>query len=219
MRSVATRRSFGHSTEHKPRRVLRPRGAPAVLTGLLAVAALVSACGGDDEPQLTIEEQLVEIEGRPMGPSEIEERLAVGETLCQMSDTVLDAIWFELDDDQLDFQDLVFGRLCPERSVFYASRTGRYVTDEATESGVVTSTTRPASTTSTVRTTTTTEASTALTASSVPADGATTTPNTLPTNSVPTDSVSSRTASTVSRSATARTSPLSTATTSVGEGG
>ncbi|MGH1490621.1 MAG: hypothetical protein ACRBK7_14725 [Acidimicrobiales bacterium] len=114
-----------------------------------ALALLATACGDDGETGPTIERQLSDIEGRPMGSEEIAERLAVGETLCQMDDSVLDAIWFKLDDEQLRFQDLVFGRLCPERSVFYAGKTGRYVTDEATESGVVTSTSRPPATTST----------------------------------------------------------------------
>lgn len=179
------------------------------------MALLASACGGDDEPELTIEEQLDQIEGRPLRPAEIEERLSVGATLCQMSDPVLDAIWFKLDDDQLEFQDLVFGRLCPERSVFYAGKTGRYVTEEATESGVVTSTSRPPSTT----TTTTTAATSSTTATTTALTGTTSEAG----SSAGSSSGGSSSTDTASRSGTARTAtsttPLSTETTRVGEGG
>lgn len=129
------------------------------------LALLVSACGDDGEPELTIEEELAIIEGRTLRPAEVEELLAVGETLCQMGEPVLDAVWFKLDGDQLAFQDLVFSRICPDRSIFYAGKTGRYVTEEATESGVVTSTSRPPSTTTTIRRTTTTRPSTGMSTS------------------------------------------------------
>lgn len=107
---------------------------------------LLAACGDDEPPELTIEERLATVEGRTLTAVEVEEQLALGATLCRMDETILDAVWFKLSDDQLEFQDVVFGHLCPERSVFYAGRTGRFVTEEAEGSGVVTSTTRPATT-------------------------------------------------------------------------
>jgi hypothetical protein len=111
-----------------------------------AAALLVSACGGDDEPELTFEDRLNLLEDEPLTPAEVADRAEVGEALCRLDDSVLDEIWIRLDDDQLDFQDVVFSMLCPDRAVLYAGLTGRYVTEEAEESGVVTSTTRPPST-------------------------------------------------------------------------
>ncbi len=125
----------------------------AIRTNLIApaltAALLLSACTGGDEPELTVEERLAAIEGRELTPSEVSERLVVAESLCRLDDPVLDRLWRQLDDDQLEFQDFVFDYQCPERSILYASHTGRYVTAEAEESGVVPSTTRPPSTTTT----------------------------------------------------------------------
>lgn len=119
---------------------------------LLALAVLAAACG-DDEPETTVEEALAEVEGRELTQTEIDERLAVGATLCRLDDEVLDAVWQRLDDDQLAFQDVVFSFVCPDRATFYAGLTGRYVTEEAENSGVVTSTTRRSTTTTTTATT------------------------------------------------------------------
>lgn len=118
---------------------------------VMAVIMIAGACGGaDEEPELTDAERLALIEGRSLTESEVAELLEVGATLCQLDETVLDAMWRRLTDDQMAFQDFVFERICPDRSVFYAGLTGRYVTDAATESGVVTSTTRPEVTTTDV---------------------------------------------------------------------
>jgi hypothetical protein len=197
------------------------------VAGLVACGVLLAACGGDDEPELTIEEQLEQIEGRPLTPSEIEEKLAVGQTLCQMTGPVLDKIWFQLDDEQLEFQDLVFGRLCPERSVFYAGQTGRFVTDAATESGVVTSTTRPPPTTSTSSssstssTTSSVSGSTASSSSTTSGSGGSTTApaSTATTADTASTTTTASTVTTANTVTTASTVPPSTSSTRVGEGG
>jgi hypothetical protein len=131
-----------------------PRPWPRVWAGPLALglalAVLLSACGGDEEPELTFEDRLTLLEGRTLTPAEVADRAAIGEALCRLDEKVLEHVWLRLDDDELDFQDLVVSMLCPDRAVEYAGYTGRYVTDEAEQSGVVTSTTRP---TTTVRST------------------------------------------------------------------
>lgn len=113
------------------------------VAALLALALVASACGGDDEPELTVQERLSAIEGRELTQAEVDEHLATGAMLCRMDDDILDAVWFRLDDDQLDFQDFVFSEICPDRSTFYAGQTGRIVTEDAEKSGLITSTTRP----------------------------------------------------------------------------
>ncbi|MEM7274700.1 MAG: hypothetical protein AAF547_16565 [Actinomycetota bacterium] len=149
---VRSSRSSASRPDHRGR-ILRK------LLLILALGVAATACGGDEAPELTDAEVLAAIEGRPLTESEVAERLEVGATICQLDEPVLDAMWRRLDDDQLAFQDFVFERICPDRSIFYAGQTGRYVTEEAEDSGVVTSTTRPVSTTTTAlarpRTTTT----------------------------------------------------------------
>ncbi len=116
---------------------------------LVVVVLAATACGGDDEPELTVEERLAIIEGRALTPAEVNEKLSVGAALCRLDDPVLDELWQRLDAGQLPFQDFVFGELCPDRATLYAGHTGRYVTEEAEQSGVVTSTTRSSSAAST----------------------------------------------------------------------
>ncbi|MEM9655915.1 MAG: hypothetical protein AAGA65_27770 [Actinomycetota bacterium] len=127
---------------------------------MIGVVMLAAACGGDEVPELTLEDRLEELEGRALTAGEVAARLNTASAICAMDDPVLDAVWRRLSEDQMAFQDFIFAHICPDRSIFYAGLTGRYVTEEAENSGVVTSTTPP------IRTTTT--------APSV-ADGATTT--------------------------------------------
>lgn len=117
---------------------------------LLASVLVASACGGEDEPELTLEDRLEIVEGRPLTAVEVADRLSVASALCEMDEPILNAVWRRLTEEQLEFQDFVFAHICPDRSVFYAGLTGRYVTEEAENSGVVTSTTPPIRTTTTV---------------------------------------------------------------------
>ncbi len=146
------------------------------LVVLLAIGLLAGACGGDEEPELTLEDRLEVIEGRPLTAVEVADRLSTASALCEMDEPILDAVWRRLSEDQLEFQDFVFAHICPDRSIFYAGLTGRYVTEEAENSGVVTSTTPPIRTTTTVQTVTTATVADPLSsvedgATSVPAAG------------------------------------------------
>lgn len=134
------RRTSNCGTERRPARWL------AAAVGL---ALLVAACGADEEPELTLEDRLETLEGRALTAGEVADRLNTAEALCAMDDPILDAVWRRLSEDQLAFQDFTFAHVCPDRSIFYAGLTGRYVTEEAENSGVVTSTTPPIRTTAT----------------------------------------------------------------------
>jgi hypothetical protein len=204
-----------------PGSAVRPRWLRAAASLAVAVVAL-SACGDDEEPELTFEEQLVELEGRSLTPAEVAERVDVGETVCQMDDRILDELWQQLSDDQLEFQDLIIAELCPERAILYAGHTGRFVTDEAEESGVRTSTTRPTSTTATTTSPSTTRpTSTSIGATGTsgdqtdPSGSSTSISGTTPTSAADPSSTTTTTATTVTTSITrpTTTAPSSTAST------
>lgn len=101
---------------------------------LITVAAVgvmsisVAACS-EDEPELTRADLLAEIEGRSLSEAEIEERNSVARALCQMDDDVLRAVWAEMDNEQLAFQDFVFTQECGDRNPLYADSTGRFATE------------------------------------------------------------------------------------------
>lgn len=113
----------------RARRRPSPTLAP-VLAGLAALAML-SACGDEPEPELSVETQLEAAAGRELTPTEIARQIEIADTLCGMNDDVLAAIWDQLEDSQLAFQDFVFGSHCPDRSVTYGLATGRTLTPEA----------------------------------------------------------------------------------------
>lgn len=108
---------------------LRPwRAAFAVpVTALLALVA--GGCSEDPEPA-TAAELLQELEGRELSAVEETEQLATMEWICDFDDSLLAAMWAKLDDEQLRYQDIAFGRICPERNALYAQETGRFATDE-----------------------------------------------------------------------------------------
>lgn len=99
-----------------------------LLVGWLAFALVTAACS-DDEPEITRAELLAEIEGRSLSEAEIEERETVARALCQMDDEVLRAMWAEMDNEQLAFQDFVFTQECGDRNPLYAESTGRFVSE------------------------------------------------------------------------------------------
>jgi hypothetical protein len=206
---------------------MRGLDARRFLVLVVSLVLLVAACG-DAEPELTMAERLAAVEGRELSAAELADRLAVGETLCGMGDEVLDEIWRQLNERQLNYQDVVFGHICPDRSVFYASLTGRYVTEEAEESGVVPSTTRPPITTVAPSSTTaqtdggeTTSSQGPDTATSVdPSDGTATTAATEPSTTTETSAAaetSATTAATTTATITA-TTVIATTTSSPAEG-
>lgn len=120
-----------------------------VLLGLL-VALLVAGCS-DDAPQISIDDHLELIAGRPLTPAEVERQLEVATTMCGMDTTLLVEIWAELSERQLVFQDFVFGTYCPEYSVDYALATGRALNPEAEAALLEEQTRPPESTSSTIR--------------------------------------------------------------------
>lgn len=102
-----------------------------LITAAVATAlALGATACSDDEPEVTRADRLAQIEGRSLSEAEIEERESVARALCQMDDDVLRAVWAEMDNDQLAFQDFVFTQECGDRNPLYADSTGRFATGE-----------------------------------------------------------------------------------------
>ena len=85
---------------------------------LLLGALFLAGCGGADD-DLTLEEQLSKLAGHPLSVSEIDETLALADTMCGFDTKVLTEIWSRLDARQLEFQDYVFGQHCPDRLTVY----------------------------------------------------------------------------------------------------
>ncbi len=110
----------------------------------------MSACSDQPETELTVETQLEALAGEDLTPAEIARQVEIASTLCGMSDDVLVAIWDQLDEGQLAFQDFVFGSHCPERSVTYGLATGRTLTPEARVAAAEQQSESPAGTSSTV---------------------------------------------------------------------
>ncbi len=131
-----TKRSKSSPATEKPcikrAHALLPRRR-AFLTVLAVGLAtlLVTACGDAPEAELSVETQLEALAGEDLTPAEIARQVEIAGTLCGMSDEVLAAIWDQLGEEQLAFQDFVFGSHCPERSVTYGLATGRTLTPEA----------------------------------------------------------------------------------------
>ena len=96
--------------------------------GIVGVLGLAGC--SESEPEVTRADLLAEIEGRSLSEAEIEERESVARALCQMDDDVLRAVWAEMDNEQLAFQDFVFTQECGDRNPLYADSTGRFSTDE-----------------------------------------------------------------------------------------
>lgn len=104
------------------------RRLPITMVVIVAASLFGAACS-DDEPELTRADLLAEIEGRSLSEAEIEERESIARALCQMDDDVLRAVWADMDNDQLAFQDFVFTQECGDRNPLYAESTGRFATD------------------------------------------------------------------------------------------
>jgi hypothetical protein len=90
----------------------------ALAVGVAAAAALPAGCASD-QPDLTVEQELVKLAGEPLSPAEINDRLELADLLCGFDRRVLERIWLRLDARQLEFQDFVFGQHCPERISSY----------------------------------------------------------------------------------------------------
>lgn len=105
-------------------RPARRRAAGISFTGL-TIALTLGACTDDPDPP-TAAELLAELEGRELTEAEQSEQLETMSMLCALDDAVLVEVWDRLDADQLEFQDIAFSRICPERNQLYASATGRF---------------------------------------------------------------------------------------------
>ena len=113
------------------------------MAGMAAGAMVVLAGCGGGSSELTTEEQLEKLAGRPLTSAEVVERLELADFLCGFDNRVLVEIWMQLDARQLEFQDFVFGQHCPERlSVYDETRP-----DTGTIPVSATTTTTPGSTT------------------------------------------------------------------------
>lgn len=99
-----------------------------LIAGWLALGVFATACT-DEPPAPTRAELLAEIEGRSLSQAEIEERETIARALCRMDDDVLRAMWADMDNEQLAFQDFVFSQECGDRNPLYADSTGRFVSE------------------------------------------------------------------------------------------
>ncbi len=102
------------------------RGVAVVVLGFTGILA---GCGGDDEP--TVADLFSEAEGRTLSESELVDAQRTARLLCQLDPAVLTELWGRLDEQQLEFQDVVFSRECPDRLALYAEATGRFSTAES----------------------------------------------------------------------------------------
>ena len=99
-----------------------------LLLGTLITLLLVACTSDSTEP--TTADVLAELEGRSLTPAEVAAREQVAQLLCGLDDQVLTTVWADLTSSQLEFQDFVFSRQCPERNELYARATGRFALQE-----------------------------------------------------------------------------------------
>ena len=120
---------------------------------MMALAAAGAGCGTEEAAtDLTDEELLAKLAGRPLTSIEVEQQLATAELVCGFDQRVLERIWEQLDARQLEFMDFVFGRHCPERLQTYVE--ARPTTGTVSPAVLLTTTTAEPSTTTTTTTTT-----------------------------------------------------------------
>ncbi len=100
------------------------------LFSLVGLVLLLVACSSSEPETTTLEDVLTEIEGREPTPAEVSQREKAAQLLCRLDDRVLVEIWSQMDSEQLQFQDFVFTRRCPDRNPLYAETTERFVTAE-----------------------------------------------------------------------------------------
>ncbi|MGI9616637.1 MAG: hypothetical protein ACR2QO_27210 [Acidimicrobiales bacterium] len=113
------------------RRPPRRAAGPVIGGFVLLVFGLLASCGAAED-ELTTEEQLEKLAGQTLTSTEVEEQLALADTMCAFDDAVLGEIWDQLDSRQLEFQDWVFGQHCPDRLPDYeAARPDTGVVDPA----------------------------------------------------------------------------------------
>jgi len=99
--------------------------------GFTIVLLLAIPSCGEDTPEITIEDRLERIAGVELTPAQIQRQLDVADTLCQSELQILERMWSSMSASQMRFQDYVFAEHCVERSVEYATATGRALTVEA----------------------------------------------------------------------------------------
>lgn len=87
---------------------------------LVVAVLLITGCG-PSTPELTTEEMLEKLEGRPLTQAEIDEKLALADLLCGFENRVLTRMWDDLSPEELEFQDWVFGEHCPDRLTAYSA--------------------------------------------------------------------------------------------------
>lgn len=98
----------------------RGGGRSAAGAAILGLGLLLAGCGTSD-PELTTEQFLEKLKGRPMTSIEVDEQLELAELFCGFQGPMLNEIWARLDARQLEFQDFVFGQHCPDRLSVYAA--------------------------------------------------------------------------------------------------
>ncbi len=97
--------------------------------GLIGAVVLLGGCGEPEEP--TVADLFAEAEGRTLSESELVDAQRTALLLCQLDADILLELWGRLDEQQLEFQDVVFSRECPDRLPIYAEATGRFSTGDS----------------------------------------------------------------------------------------
>ncbi len=108
-----------------------PRPTNVLLLGISLVLGAAACTRADPEP--TNAELLAELEGRTLTPAEVAQREEIADLLCGLDDEILVRLWAQLEPSQLEFQDFVFVRQCPERNQLYAEATGRFKVNDPTD--------------------------------------------------------------------------------------
>jgi len=101
---------------------------------------LVSGFDAYQRVELTVEEQLEAIAGKPLLASDVAELLSTADELCRLDDRFVQSVWSQLEDEKMAFQEWVFTEHCSKRSDTFTDYTA---TSIAGSGGTTTSVTKP----------------------------------------------------------------------------
>ena len=97
----------------------------STLIAIVAIATILVSCGGSEPEILSVQQRLEQIENRELTSSEVSEKVELAELVCQLQPDVQEALWKQLNQRQLEFQDFIFEVVCTQHQDFYIEATGR----------------------------------------------------------------------------------------------